>query len=49
MIGGQEVRNNFFLVEKPGFDVALIVGASAKEDILGVGNTVEGMFSGFVE
>jgi hypothetical protein len=33
VIRGQEVRDRFFLVEKPGFDVALIAGT--EEDILG--------------
>ena len=36
-IGGQEARERFFLVEKPGFDVALISGI--EEDIAGDGNT----------
>jgi hypothetical protein len=33
-IRGQQARDRFFLVEKPGFDVALIVG-STQEDIPG--------------
>jgi hypothetical protein len=35
-IGGQEARDRFFLVEKPGFDVALIAGT--EEDIPGDGS-----------
>jgi hypothetical protein len=33
VIRGEEARDRFFLVEKPGFDVALIAGT--EEDILG--------------
>ena len=33
VIRGQEARDHFFLIEKPGFDVALIAGAGAEEDI----------------
>jgi hypothetical protein len=36
-IGGQEPRERFFLVEKPGFDVALIAGT--EEDIPDDGST----------
>jgi hypothetical protein len=36
MIGGQEARDRFFLVEKPGFDVAIIAGT--EEDIPGEEN-----------
>ena len=49
VIRGQEACDCFFLVEKPGFDVALIVGAGAEEDISSDGNTAEGMFSEFME
>jgi hypothetical protein len=38
VIRGQEARNRFFLVEKLGFDVALIAGA--EKDLLGDGDTV---------
>lgn len=38
VIRGQEVREHFFLVEKPGFDVALIAGT--EEDISSEGNAV---------
>jgi hypothetical protein len=37
VIGGQEARDRFFLVEKPGFDVALIAGT--EEHLPGDGNT----------
>jgi hypothetical protein len=33
VIGGQEARGRFFLVEKPGFDVALIAGI---EEAMGI-------------
>lgn len=33
VIGGQEAHERFFMVEKPGFDVALMAG-SIEEDIL---------------
>ena len=36
MIGGQEARDRFFLVEKLGFDVAIIAGT--EEDIPGEEN-----------
>ena len=36
-ISGQETRKHFFIVEKPGFDVALISGT--EEDIPGNVNT----------
>lgn len=50
MIGGQEgpARDRFFLVEKPGFDVALIAGTG--EDMPGDGNTaLDGEVHGFTE
>jgi hypothetical protein len=37
VIRGQEARNHFFLVEKPGFDVALIAGT--EEVLLRDGDT----------
>ena len=37
-ISGQQAHDCFFLVEKPGFNVALIVG-STQEDIPGDGDT----------
>jgi hypothetical protein len=48
VIRGQEARNRFFLVERLGFDVALIAGA--EEDLLGDGDTaLGGEVCGFTE
>lgn len=47
VIGGQEAHNRFFLVEKPGFDIALIAGS--EEDMSGNGNIVDGEVHRFVQ
>ena len=46
VINGQEACDRFFLVEKPGFDVALIAGT--EENMSGNGNTaLDGEVHGF--
>jgi hypothetical protein len=42
-IGGQEARDRFFMVEKPGFDVALFAGTEEER------TSLEGEVRGFTE